>query len=171
MVSAYPIKALTRQVGSLLVKQSARLITVESCTGGGIGYFCTAEPGASAWYQGGYVTYHNEEKIRLGVSAALIKRYGAVSLECAEALATAALAKHPQNTYILTVTGIAGPTGGTKQKPIGTVFFCWLAASRKKSAHCVFSGNRESIRIQAVIYALGGLIDLVEQDVEQSLAE
>lgn len=166
MLLAYnqSIKALTQQTAELLMKGSARLVTVESCTGGGLGYFCTAAAGASAWYQGGYITYQNEEKIALGVPVETLEKYGAVSVECAEAMASAALVKHPRDTYALAVTGIAGPEGGTPQKPVGTVCFSWLNSSRKKSSRCVFSGNREAVRSQAIIYALQGLIDLMEQE-------
>ena len=156
------IGELSRQTADLLANQACRLVTVESCTGGGIGYFCTAEPGASVWYRGGYITYDNEEKIRLGVPSPLLEKYGAVSTECAEAMADAAFVKHPE-CHILAVTGIAGPEGGSSQKPVGTVYFCWLNPFRKKNAHHVFSGDRETVRLQAIAYALEGLIRLMKE--------
>ena len=160
MIRAYQVEELTRQIAKLLTTSASRLVTIESCTGGGVGYFCTSLPGASSWYQGGYITYQNEEKIKLGVPPDIIKRYGAVSIECAAAMAEAALKKHSQH-YILSVTGIAGPEGGSAEKPVGVVCFGWIGKGRKKTALCQFSGNREAIRLQSIVYALKGLISFI----------
>lgn len=157
------IKPLITRIAKELHSRNARLVTVESCTGGGLGYYCTSEPGASLWYQCGYITYHNEDKVNLGVPAAIIEKHGAVSLECAEAMAAAAATRHNKYHYILTITGIAGPTGGTRHKPVGTVCFGWQAAEEIKTALRHFHGNREAIRSQAIIYSLQGLISLLSQ--------
>jgi len=160
------IKPLVGQVAKALSSKKASLVTVESCTGGGLGYYCTAEPGASLWYQCGYITYHNEDKISLGVPSSTIEKHGAVSLECAEAMAIAAATRHNKGHYISTITGIAGPEGGGRAKPIGTVCFGWHGVEGNRTAICYFNGNREAIRLQAIIYSLKGLISLLNQNAE-----
>lgn len=166
VASAYikQIKPLITQLAKMLRSKDAYLVTVESCTGGGLGYYCTAEPGASLWYQCGYITYHNEDKISLGVPSSTIEKYGAISTECAEAMAMAAATRHSKHHYISTITGIAGPEGGSRAKPIGTVCFGWQGMEGNRTAIFYFNGDREAIRLQAILYSLKGLISLLSHN-------
>ena len=135
-----------------------RLATAESCTGGLIAAACTALAGASDWFERGFVTYSNAAKSEvLGVPAALIERHGAVSAEVACAMADGALGRSPA-TLAVAVTGIAGPTGATPGKPVGTV---WLAvAERGEAARAELlqlDGDRAAVRAQTVRHALARL--------------
>ena len=136
-----------------------KLATAESCTGGLIAAACTAVAGSSDWFERGFVTYSNEAKTEsLGVDAALIATHGAVSAEVARAMADGALA-HSRADLAVAVTGIAGPTGATPGKPVGTV---WLAVARRGGATQTdlleLRGDRASIRTQTVEHALQRLI-------------
>lgn len=136
-----------------------KLATAESCTGGLIAAACTAVAGSSDWFERGFVTYSNEAKTEsLGVDAALIAGRGAVSAEVARAMADGALA-HSRADLAVAVTGIAGPTGATPGKPVGTV---WLAVARRGAATQTellnLRGDRAAIRAQTVEHALQRLI-------------
>jgi len=135
------------------------MAAAESCTGGWIAKCCTDRAGSSAWFERGFVTYSNAAKTDLlGVDAALLERAGAVSEAVARAMAAGALGRSAADVA-LAVTGIAGPDGGTPDKPVGTVWFAW-AVGGPVAAECVrFEGGREAVRRQSVRYALEGLLD------------
>jgi len=149
-------------VGSRL-KQHKRVLTcAESCTGGWVAQTVTAVAGSSEWFDRGFVTYSNQAKQEmLGVPTAVLERYGAVSEETARAMAAGALA-HAQAQVALSITGIAGPSGGTVDKPVGLVCFGWaLAGGAPRTESCHFAGDREAVRRQAVIHALQGILALL----------
>jgi nicotinamide-nucleotide amidase len=142
-------------LGDTLRSRGWRLATAESCTGGMIAAACTAIAGSSDWFERGFVTYSNEAKAEmLGVDAALIAAHGAVSVEVARAMAEGALA-HSHADLSVAVTGVAGPGGGSRDKPVGTV---WLALARKGRAAQAellrLSGDRTAVRAQTVAHAL-----------------
>ena len=152
--------ALAARLGARLKKQRLKLATAESCTGGWIAQVLTSISGSSAWFERGFVTYSNEAKKELlGVSGTILSRHGAVSEETARAMAAGALTRSRAQVAVA-VTGVAGPTGGTKKKPVGMVCFAW---SRKGTAPGSvtrrFRGGRESVRRQSVIVALRGLLE------------
>jgi nicotinamide-nucleotide amidase len=138
------------------------LATAESCTGGWVGHLLTALPGSSQWYERGFITYANAAKVEmLGVPEELLATHGAVSEETAMAMAAGAL-KHSHAQATLAISGIAGPGGGTPQKPVGLVCYGWaLADGTVLSSTCRLDGDREEIRSRAVAAALRGLIELL----------
>jgi len=141
------------------LKQAGRSVaTAESCTGGWLGAVLTSIPGSSLWYERGFVSYSNMAKREmLGVKTETLTRHGAVSEATARAMAEGALA-HSQADLTVAITGIAGPAGGTPEKPVGTVCFAWAARKQLTqvgTAH--FSGDREMVRRQSVIAAIEGL--------------
>lgn len=142
-----------RQVIRLL--DDAKLALAESCTGGLLARRMTAEEGASSFFQGGAVTYSNEAKIALlGVEAGLIERVGAVSAEVAEAMALGALERFAAD-FAVSTTGIAGPAGGSEEKPVGTVYIHVAARDGRKSAvHIVLPGRRADVQDRAAMVAL-----------------
>jgi nicotinamide-nucleotide amidase len=150
-------------LAQLLLAQKACMTTAESCTGGLIAASCTHLSGSSAWFERGFVTYSNDAKTEmLGVPAALIAQHGAVSEEVAKAMALGALT-HSKANFSVAVTGIAGPTGGSAEKPVGTV---WLAWASKQPAQCismcqVFSGDRQAVREATTALALAQLAKMV----------
>jgi nicotinamide-nucleotide amidase len=148
-------------VGQLLVDNDKTLAVAESCTGGELGQLITSVPGASSYFLGGVVSYANESKIRdLGVDRELIEKHGAVSEECATAMAKGCRERF-QSEYALSITGIAGPDGGTDEKPVGTTFI-GLASTHACFAHKFNMGvTRESIRARATYAAL----ELLRRDI------
>ncbi len=133
-------------VGVLLIKRGETLAVAESCTGGLIGQRLTDVPGSSAYFMEGAITYSNEAKMRtLGVSAEILKERGAVSAECAEAMA-AGMRQYAGTDHAISITGIAGPDGGSDEKPVGTVFIGYAGASGVKSIKFVLPGDRYLIR-------------------------
>ena len=149
---------LVQHVAKGLLRRGERLGTAESCTGGMIAAACTDLAGSSQWFERGIVSYSNEAKTELlGVPATVLAQHGAVSAEVAEHMAQGLLARAPLD-WALAVTGIAGPTGGSPAKPVGTV---WLAlAGRGRAPHVwreLFSGDRAAIRTQTVRSALTAL--------------
>ena len=156
----------------LLQKKNLLITTAESCTGGLIASYLTALSGSSAWFERGFVTYSNIAKQEmLGVSESLIEKHGAVSIEVAEAMAVGAL-NHSHANVSLSVTGIAGPGGGSTLKPVGTACFAWAIRSPNsavkfqcKNGYVVFPPTtREDIRIRACHYALNNLVALLEKE-------
>lgn len=146
----------------LLRAENACLATAESCTGGLLSQQLTAQAGSSAWFDAGFVTYSNRAKTAmLGVPLDLINQYGAVSLEVAKAMARGAC-QQSQAQYSVAITGIAGPTGGSQDKPVGTVCFAWQLNTKIQRERIVFSGNREAIRHQAATFAIEQLITFME---------
>lgn len=144
---------------SLRLKAKHRLLaTAESCTGGMIAAACTDQAGSSDWFERGFVTYSNEAKTELlGVPAALIAQEGAVSEAVVRAMADGALARSRAHVS-LAVTGIAGPTGGSVAKPVGTVWFGWCVNGATHSAVQHFQGDRAAVRAASTRYALQRLL-------------
>lgn len=157
------LSAYAQQVGVLLASKNLRLVSAESCTGGWIGQSITAIPGSSGWYECGFITYSNQAKHRmLGVQATTLLKYGAVSEQTAREMVTGAL-KMSTAQVAISVTGVAGPSGGSKEKPVGMVCLAWeFKQSAIHSTTHFFSGDRESVRRQAVATALLGVIELLE---------
>jgi nicotinamide-nucleotide amidase len=146
-------------LASALRARGRRVVTAESCTGGMIAAACTAVAGSSDWFERGFVTYSNEAKTELlGVPAALIQTHGAVSEQVARAMAEGAL-RYSHADLAAAVTGIAGPTGATPDKPVGTV---WLAVAQRdadtRAELLQFAGDRAAVRSQSVQRALQSLI-------------
>jgi len=156
------VNALARKVGRRLKASGAKLATAESCTGGWVAQAVTAISGSSAWFERGFVTYSNEAKQEmLGVKRATLKKHGAVSEETAREMARGAL-ERSQATVAVSITGVAGPTGGTPEKPVGTVCFAWARDGAVRSETRRFAGDREGIRRQSVILALEGVLRALE---------
>ena len=166
--------ALTEQLAEVLQQHGWMLATAESCTGGMIAANCTDLSGSSQWFERGFVTYSNEAKHEmLGVDSALIAEYGAVSEAVAQAMTLGAMRRsHAQVS--LAVTGIAGPTGGSADKPVGTVWFAWATPSDAgpalgaetawvKTERMHFDGDRAAVRDAAAHHALKTLLDLLQQ--------
>ncbi|KAB2317821.1 CinA family protein [Betaproteobacteria bacterium SCN1] len=154
---------LAETLGRKLHARGWMLATAESCTGGWIGEVLTSIPGSSSFYERGFITYANAAKIELlGVPPDTIATYGAVSEETARAMAHGALVRSPVHAA-LSVSGIAGPGGGTREKPVGTVCYGWaLNDGTLMSSTCRLDGDRTEIRSRAVAAALRGMIELVE---------
>jgi nicotinamide-nucleotide amidase len=149
---------LSQQVGAALKARGLRLVTAESCTGGWVSMALTAVAGSSDWFERGYVTYSNAAKRDdLGVQEETLRRHGAVSEESAREMAAGAI-RATGAQVALAITGIAGPTGGTTAKPVGTVCFAWAHGSTISSETRRFDGDRESVRRQSVLHALQGLL-------------
>jgi len=161
MTSENEIYSLAGQVGSILSQLGQKLAAAESCTGGWVCQAVTDVAGSSAWFDRGFVTYTNLAKQELlGVPEAVLDSHGAVSLETVQAMAAGAL-RNSQADCVLAVSGIAGPTGATPGKPVGTVWFAW----QRRNGVCVtarrqFDGDRQSVRKQAVAVALQGVLDI-----------
>ncbi len=154
------IQSPCRLVADLMLKNRWMLATAESCTGGLIAATCTDLAGSSAWFERGFVTYSNAAKSEmLGVDPGLIERHGAVSEAVVRAMAQGALA-HSRAQYAVAVTGVAGPTGGSADKPVGTVWFGWATPAGLHSEVRHFAGDRAAVRSATVQYALEGLLRL-----------
>ena len=151
---------LVERLGELLVSQNQFLCTAESCTGGGIAALITSLAGSSAWFDRAYVTYSNAAKISmLGVTETSLREHGAVSEQVAQEMATGAL-KNSGTDFAVSVTGIAGPGGGTPEKPVGTVCFAWTNGGDCRSQTKLFPGDRAAVRSASVEFALVSLIEL-----------
>jgi nicotinamide-nucleotide amidase len=152
---------LARKVGAALKSRGLMVVTAESCTGGWVAMALTAIPGSSDWFERGYVTYSNAAKREaLGVAEATLERHGAVSEETAREMAAGAL-KNGRGQVALAITGVAGPSGGSRDKPVGTVCFAWAQGSKISSRTRRFDGDRESVRRQSVVHALQGVLELL----------
>ena len=138
------------------------LATAESCTGGWAAQAMTAIAGSSVWFERGFVTYSNDAKQEmLGVSALTLKSHGAVSEKTAREMALGALLRSKADVS-LAVTGVAGPTGGSDAKPVGTVCFAWAMKNGAVRAETRrFSGDRDSVRRQSVVRALEGVLEVL----------
>ena len=152
---------LAQTLGAELLRLGAHVATAESCTGGGIAEAITRISGSSAWFEAGYVTYSNGQKTaQLGVPAGLFTTVGAVSREVVEAMVQGAQQRSGAR-FAVAVSGIAGPDGGTPDKPVGTVWLAW-ADGTQIMTHCYrFAGNRAEVRRRSVETALQGLLRLV----------
>lgn len=152
---------LARSIGEALKARGLKLATAESCTGGWAAMALTAIPGSSDWFERGYVTYSNAAKREdLGVAEETLRRHGAVSEEVAREMAAGAL-ERARAQVALAITGVAGPTGGTKDKPVGLVCFAWALGSKMTSETRRFDGDRESVRRQSVLHALERVLELL----------
>lgn len=167
--AARTIESLAVRVGEALRAQRLVLATAESCTAGGIGYAVTLVPGSSGWYDRGFITYSNESKMQvLGVPVAYLRDFGAVSEPVARSMAIGALA-HSGAQVAVAVTGIAGPDGGTPDKPVGTVCFAWAIRRDAASPPWVktetrrFEGDRAAVRTATIVAALDTLVGLLQQ--------
>ena len=146
------------ELATRLRERGWQMASAESCTGGLIAAACTELSGSSDWFDRGFVTYSNAAKTdSLGVPAALIDAHGAVSEPVARAMASGAVA-HSAAHCALAVTGVAGPTGGSTDKPVGTVWFGWSTPAGVATEHRRFDGDRAAVRTQAVRHALAGLL-------------
>ncbi len=167
-------RPVVEQLAQALLHQGWMLATAESCTGGMIAARCTDLAGSSQWLERGFVSYSNEAKHEmLGVDPALIAQHGAVSAEVAQAMALGAL-RHSQAQVSLAVTGVAGPTGGSQDKPVGTVWFAWALPSDSGptlgaetawvKTECVhFKGDRAAVREATLQHALRTLLHWLQQ--------
>lgn len=157
---------LAAQVGGALKAHGLMLATAESCTGGGVAEAITSVAGSSAWYERGFVTYSNMSKQQmLGVSEATLAQHGAVSEAVVREMVAGAVI-NSQAQVALAISGIAGPDGGTPDKPVGTVWFAW--GIKNSTVHVYaqrrqLEGNRDAVRAHAVRIALQGVLDLLNQ--------
>ena len=150
------------QLAHALRARKQTLSSVESCTGGGLAAYCTALPGSSAWFLGSVVTYANPMKVQLGVDPRLIIEHGAVSEPVVIAMAQQGLL-YCASDWCIAISGIAGPDGGSPEKPVGTVWLAWAQGDRVWSEHHLFSGSRHEIRHQAIDRAVSKLILLLNK--------
>ena len=149
-------------LADLILQKGLFLATAESCTGGMIAAACTDLAGSSAWFERGFVSYSNAAKTQmLGVDAALIEQHGAVSEPVARAMAFGAI-RHSAAQVSVAVTGVAGPTGGSAAKPVGTVWFGFSVAGQLLSEQRCFSGDRAAVRLATVQHAFKRLIELLD---------
>ena len=160
------LNKLAAEVGLRLKKRRWMLAAAESCTGGWVAAVMTAIAGSSEWFERGFVTYSNEAKHEmLGVPADLIERCGAVSEEVARAMAVGAL-RHSRAQIALSITGVAGPGGGSDDKPVGLVCFGWAVGNLTQVVETKrFSGDRDAVRRAAVNHALQGVLAQLEKPV------
>ena len=153
------LETLADRLGRELLNRGEWLATAESCTGGWVAQSVTAIAGSSAWFDRGFVTYSNAAKVEmLGVPETTLERHGAVSEATARAMAQGALA-HSRADWTVAITGIAGPTGGTPEKPVGMVCFAWAqrdGGCEALTCHC--AGTRTEVREQASRLALSGAL-------------
>jgi nicotinamide-nucleotide amidase len=160
-LSDLDVAALVLQLAELLARKGWMMATAESCTGGLIAGACTDLAGSSDWFERGFVTYSNDAKSELlGVDAALIEAHGAVSEPVARAMAEGAVARSRAQASVA-VTGVAGPSGGSADKPVGTVWFGWSVDGRTRTERRRFDGDRAAVRAATVHYALQTLVELL----------
>ncbi len=154
------LSRLAAELGTRLLERGEVLATAESCTGGWVSMCVTAIAGSSNWFDRGFVTYSNSAKAEmLGVSKKTLVRHGAVSEPVVIEMASGALLRS-QAQWALAISGVAGPAGGTPEKPVGTVCFAWAGPDGFAEAEtCHFPGDREAVRRASVEHALRGLID------------
>ena len=156
------IHALAESLGQRLSNQKMTVTTAESCTAGGLSFAITAIPGSSSWFHESFVTYSNHAKTALlGVSDNILTTYGAVSGETALAMVEG-VRKRTAADLALSITGIAGPGGGSVEKPVGLVWFGFQTARVTLTKQQIFSGDRAQIRLQAIRYALEVAVQLTE---------
>lgn len=157
------INYLAQILGDKLLAKGWQITCAESCTGGGLGFAITSTAGSSAWFNQGYITYSNQAKHRLiGVNENTLTGFGAVSCETVEEMAVGA-AKQANAQVAISVSGIAGPDGGTPDKPVGTVWFGFYLNGQLSSKKQHFNGNREAVRIKAIEFALSNILNLLRK--------
>ena len=159
-VTEVELESLAAEVGQVLGRKGWRLVTAESCTGGWIAQASTAIAGSSEWFERGFVTYSNEAKQEmLGVQAETLMHHGAVSEVTVREMAVGALAASRAQVAVA-VSGIAGPSGGSAAKPVGTVWIAWaVVTGRVGATRYHFAGDRQAIRAQTVQQALKGVLE------------
>ena len=164
-MSADRIRALARTLGRHCKRRGLAVAAAESCTGGGLAEAITRISGSSAWFDRGFVTYSNDAKRQmLGVQARTLAAHGAVSGVVARQMAQGAL-KRSRATLAVAITGVAGPTGGTREKPVGLVWFAWAVRGGEVESACErFTGGRDAVRRQSVARALEGLVERARRD-------
>jgi nicotinamide-nucleotide amidase len=164
IVNEQDLTRLAAELGRQLQARGAQVSTAESCTGGGIAEAITRIPGSSTWFEAGYVTYSNTQKTKqLAVPEQLFGQVGAVSREVVEAMVRGAQAQSGA-CYAVAVSGVAGPDGGSAEKPVGTVWLAWGDGEQLFSQCRLFAGDRGEVRRQTVEAALAGLLRLVVQE-------
>ena len=162
------ITQIVEQLAESLIQNNKRLTVAESCTGGWVAKVLTDLAGSSVWFERGFVTYSNEAKQEmLGVNTSTLETHGAVSQETVNEMALGAL-KNSHADFSLSVSGIAGPGGGSTEKPVGLVWFSWAVKENDRlnilaSEKQVFNGDRESVREQAIEYVLTELVKFIER--------
>ena len=160
-VEGMDLETLSAQIGECLQQRGLMLAAAESCTGGWVAQAITATPGSSQWFERGFVTYSSAAKLELlGVHPQTLKQHGAVSEPTVREMAEGALSRsHAQ--VAVAVSGIAGPGGGSLEKPVGTVCLAWAGIGMETRTQCrFFLGNRDAVRRQAVEAVLLGVLDL-----------
>ena len=161
-----PSYKIAEKLGNILLAHKLYCTVAESCTGGGLAAAITDIPGSSQWFERGFITYTNEAKMEmLSVPENIIASQGAVSEATVRSMAEGAI-QYSHADVRVAISGIAGPGGGSLEKPVGTVWIAWAGNARPISAHCyLFVGDRIAIREQAVLVALEGLIKRCETQV------
>ncbi len=151
------VEAMAQDIGGLLEGFQLQITTAESCTGGGLAQAITSVAGSSQWFERGFITYSDQSKQdMLGVSSATIEQYGAVSEQVVKEMAQGAIQCSGAHMSVA-ITGIAGPEGGSEEKPVGTVWIAWGQKLGYTEAECFqFGGTRNHIRAQAVLESLRG---------------
>ena len=157
------LESLANQVGKLLKQNNLKLVTAESCTGGGLGFYITSAPGSSEWYDRGFITYSNTAKTEmLNVKPHTLEKFGAVSEPVIREMAEGALAQSNVDLSIA-ISGIAGPGGDAPGKPVGTVWIAYAGKNITTEAHVdVFPGDREGIRLGTIKRVLEHLLRLIK---------
>ena len=162
-VTEETLRVLAQELGECMTAKGLKLASAESCTGGWLSKIITDLPGSSAWFETSIVCYSNDSKSQLlGVPAATLDEFGAVSGETILAM-TDGLFEHTSADVAVSISGIAGPDGGTEDKPVGLVWLCW--GKRDKSSYAFphnFEGDREQVRLQSIDTALNAILDLLE---------
>ena len=152
------ITSIAERVGNQLLQKKAKITTAESCTGGGIAEAITATAGSSQWFEYGYITYANiAKKQLLNVSQKTLDAYGAVSEQVVEQMAVGAIHSSGAN-YAIAVSGIAGPDGGSAEKPVGTVWVCWITPETTRVEQYQLQGDRQAVREQVIKISLQELL-------------
>ena len=162
MPSPIAAEILAAKLGEALLQRGEKVAAAESCTGGGVSMAMTAIAGSSRWFERGFVTYSNEAKQEmLGVQSATLSAHGAVSAATVNEMAVGAIA-HSRADWSLAISGIAGPDGGTPDKPVGTVWIAWAGPQGfQRSEHHLFSGDRQAVRTQAIHRSIEGLLEFI----------
>ncbi|GAB7081696.1 CinA family protein [Megalodesulfovibrio paquesii] len=150
------------QISGQLIARRLQMGTAESCTGGLVAALCTSRPGSSAWFTGAVVAYENRIKQRiLGVQDHVLQTVGAVSGQCVEQMARGAQ-RALQVSATVAISGVAGPTGGTPEKPVGTVWIAWAVDTTLNAMQYQFDGDRDAVRAASAVAALAGLAKLLD---------
>jgi nicotinamide-nucleotide amidase len=162
MFTERTVQELAQLLGDKLTQAGMVATTAESCTGGGVAYAITEISGSSLWFDRSFVTYSNDAKMQmLDIEKSRIDKFGAVSEQVVEQMASNAV-KYSEADISVAISGIAGPGGGSVDKPVGTVCFSWYnALGESKTETYIFVGDRSEVRTQAIRLALSGLIDII----------